>query len=257
MHVIYKPVGKTPKEIADAYKNEHGIVGKLAYSGRLDPMAHGQLLLLWGDRLKDMDIFNKKDKRYRFRLVLGIETDTTDMLGIVKNTFQSKSCDVSQIVEGAMQFNNYEYEQEYHHFSSMTVQIMIDGKTKKVPLWKVFKDHHDDTILIPKKKVNIYSLAYHNHSYMQKNELVDYIDEHLSSVTNGSAFRMDAIRCAWSSFFNNVQSTDVFDIFEFDAHVSSGTYIRQLVKDISCALNIKMMVIEIYRYHLSLDDALL
>ena len=84
---LYKPIGKTPLQTIEEYKIKHpeltGI--KLAYAGRLDPMAEGLLLVLVGDECKKRKEYEKLPKTYEFEVLFGISTDTFDVMGkIVK-----------------------------------------------------------------------------------------------------------------------------------------------------------------------------
>src|SRR3712207_2873397 len=83
---IYKPVGFTPLEMITAllkefpeYKDK-----KIGYAGRLDPLAHGVLLLMIGDATKQRKDYLGLDKMYEFEVLFGVETDTYDLLGFVK-----------------------------------------------------------------------------------------------------------------------------------------------------------------------------
>lgn len=252
--IVYKPIGFTPLDLVKQFKIDNNITGKCAYAGRLDPMAHGKLVILHGDDLKKMDEITKKDKRYRFRMVLGISTDTTDILGLIDNSLNPKLLMelTEEVIESvklhAQSFNNLEYNQEYHQFSSMTIEI--DGK--KQPMWKMFSDKSIDkaTITIPKKTVNIYELNLLNCYKMSSIELKSLIDTNLSQLTSEN-FRLDDIKRCWNHYFSNFNdfNQDIFYyVLEYDAFVSSGTYIRQLVKDIGLKSNLPTMVIEIYRY---------
>jgi tRNA U55 pseudouridine synthase TruB len=62
MIILNKPPGITMNTFIDNYKLQHNITEKVCYSGRLDPMARGMIMLLVGDECKMMDIYNKKNK---------------------------------------------------------------------------------------------------------------------------------------------------------------------------------------------------
>ena len=49
---IYKPIGMTPVELIRNYKKENHIKERVSFAGRLDPMAHGEMVLLVGDECK-------------------------------------------------------------------------------------------------------------------------------------------------------------------------------------------------------------
>ena len=54
---IYKPIGVTPVQLVEKYKKENSIDEKVSFAGRLDPMAHGEMVLLVGDECKKQDSF--------------------------------------------------------------------------------------------------------------------------------------------------------------------------------------------------------
>ncbi len=56
---------------------------KLAYGGRLDPMATGLLLVLGGDQLTHQEDYWNLGKEYEAQVLLGLTTDSYDLLGLV------------------------------------------------------------------------------------------------------------------------------------------------------------------------------
>jgi tRNA U55 pseudouridine synthase TruB len=256
---IYKPIGLTPLESMKQYCFENNIDFEnvnMSYSGRLDPMAHGSLLLLFNDEVKKSDMYNMKDKKYKFQMLIGITTDTTDILGIPSNNLDNNIDEIlnnDKINEIIKKYNNYIYEQEYHIFSSF---VLRTDKNKREPLWRLAKENRLPT-KIPTKKVHIYELNLLKTYTINKNDLQSLIKNNLSSLTDNGNFRLDEIKSAWNSYpFKNE-----YLIMEFDTFVSSGTYIRQLVKDIGNDFNhilnkkIDVMVIDLYRYQfLSLNN---
>src|SRR4051812_2270372 len=89
---VYKPIGFTPLQVIEKlrekfpeYKNV-----KIGYAGRLDPLAHGVLLLMIGDATKEREKYLGLDKSYEFEAVLGVSTDSYDVLGLVNNNLTMK-----------------------------------------------------------------------------------------------------------------------------------------------------------------------
>ncbi len=102
--IIDKLVGETPLEALERFRlgkinaeksendaNGVSILGThswndvpLTYAGRLDPMSEGKLLILIGEECKDKEKYLGLDKEYEVEIVLGLETDTYDALGIVE-----------------------------------------------------------------------------------------------------------------------------------------------------------------------------
>ena len=85
VYFMYKKSGETLAVFLERAREELGL-GKgvpVTYAGRLDPMAEGEMIVLVGEACKKKDEFLGRDKSYRVEILLGIETDTLDMLGIV------------------------------------------------------------------------------------------------------------------------------------------------------------------------------
>eukprot|EP01087_Luapelamoeba_hula_P020595 TRINITY_DN7053_c0_g1_i1.p1 TRINITY_DN7053_c0_g1~~TRINITY_DN7053_c0_g1_i1.p1 ORF type:complete len:396 (-),score=81.33 TRINITY_DN7053_c0_g1_i1:14-1201(-) len=104
--LLYKPVGATPLQIVQLAQarlwgaNATGLtssttptttptlqpstIPKVGYAGRLDPMARGLLLCLVGDENKRQKGHELLEKEYKFELLLGVATDTFDVLGLVQ-----------------------------------------------------------------------------------------------------------------------------------------------------------------------------
>src|SRR6266567_8336775 len=84
---IYKPAGLTPYDIIKKIKQSNAKLAKvkIGYAGRLDPLAHGVLLLMVGEETKNRDIYLSLPKSYEFEVIFGLQTDTYDILGLLKD----------------------------------------------------------------------------------------------------------------------------------------------------------------------------
>ena len=127
---VYKHVGQTPYDIIknlkkmDQYKNV-----KMSYAGRLDPMARGLMIILTDTDCLRQEIYNNFDKIYFFRLLIGVETDTNDILGIIKNN--SKNLEVNEdVIRNEIYNLKGEMDQKYPLFSSKhSQQVLIQKYT--------------------------------------------------------------------------------------------------------------------------------
>ena len=86
---VYKKRGETPLEALENLRLKENIAPEVSmtYAGRLDPMAEGLIIILVGDAFKEE---NKKkylglDKTYELEILVGFDTDTHDLLGLVQN----------------------------------------------------------------------------------------------------------------------------------------------------------------------------
>src|SRR5438045_1977436 len=83
--VVYKPQGVTPYQLIEKLKKQNsdyeGI--KIGFAGRLDPLAHGVMVLLVGEENKNRAKYLGLEKEYEFSVLFGVETDTYDYLGLL------------------------------------------------------------------------------------------------------------------------------------------------------------------------------
>jgi tRNA pseudouridine55 synthase len=83
--VVDKPQGWSPVETISALRMRDSSLAneRLAYAGRLDPMAEGVMLVLAGDEVHEAEAYRALDKSYRVGVLVGFATDTYDALGLV------------------------------------------------------------------------------------------------------------------------------------------------------------------------------
>lgn len=81
---VYKEKGYTSFDVVAKMR---GIFGqkKIGHTGTLDPDAQGVLPVCLGKATKVCDLLTDKDKVYKATMLLGIQTDTLDILGKVCN----------------------------------------------------------------------------------------------------------------------------------------------------------------------------
>jgi tRNA U55 pseudouridine synthase TruB len=84
--VLWKEEGETPLGCIERAKIEGKIPEeeRATYAGRLDPMAEGVLLVLFGDTVHKKDEYLKLSKEYEVDVLIGVSSDTGDILGIVE-----------------------------------------------------------------------------------------------------------------------------------------------------------------------------
>jgi tRNA pseudouridine(55) synthase len=241
---IYKPIGiscatmiRQLKELPE-YKDQ-----RMAFSGRLDEMAHGIVLILVGDNTKKSPDYDALRKTYRFRFIIGVETDTTSTLGIIQNKNNPSVANIEKIEEYINSCNNKTSIQEYHIFSSFVPK----HNKYKMPLFQWALDKKLDELMeIPKKEVTIFDIK----MLSQKEITVDnFVRETLSNLNklNQGEFRKEIIVEQWKNFLKETCNISTMCEIECMATVSSGFYVRQFVKDIGKIFNINVVVTEIER----------
>ena len=76
---FYKKIGETPLQSIERFKKENPEhdKSKISYAGRLDPMAHGVLVLLINESCKLQNTLHRVSKVYRFKILFGVCICTT------------------------------------------------------------------------------------------------------------------------------------------------------------------------------------
>ncbi|PID83170.1 hypothetical protein CSB11_02390 [Candidatus Campbellbacteria bacterium] len=231
--VLQKQVGQTPLEVLNLYKEKNNLdkKTKLAYAGRLDPMAEGKLLVLQGQKCKERSKYLNLDKEYVFEILLNFKSDTSDVLGLAEYKENQESLSFEQINQKIKKFKG-KRKMEYPVFSSKTV----DGK----PLFLHALEKNLKNIKIPTKDVKIYNIFLEEINFLGKEKLKKEIFRKINSIKKveeeskklGNDFRRDEIRKQWNELFNSI-SQDNFTILKIRCVASSGTYMRVLAKEIA------------------------
>jgi len=242
--VIEKAVGETPLAAMESWRlmqNPEYFDVPLTYAGRLDPMASGKLLILIGEECKRKDQYLALDKTYEFSVLLGIGSDTHDVLGrLTTSSRQGLELPTEQLdaqLQEICQNLTGEVELPYPHFSSRTVQ----GK----PLHTWALEGRLNEIDIPTKKSTIYSLKLNNVETLTREEIctqartkIDTIPEVMEENKSlGKDFRRTDVRQDWENIKNNDSLPTEYTIASFTCSASSGTYMRTLAKLIGEQLN--------------------
>lgn len=248
--IAYKNIGETPLECLERYRKERNIDKDIpmTYAGRLDPMAEGLMILLVGEECKNKDKYLGLNKTYEFKILVGFSTDTYDLLGLVTQSedkissslmgspdTEILSSDLAQELQKILDQFIGTFTQKYPSFSSKTIL----GKQ----LWELSKDDELPENL-PEHDVDIYKLSFNSSKIIQIEDLKKEIVSRISLV-NGD-FRQEKIVEKWNQVFKDINQ-DCFEILSFGCECSSGTYIRQLVADISKKVGLPMVTYSINR----------
>ena len=243
---VTKEVGETPLHALERARVIEHISASvpLAYAGRLDPMASGKLLILVGDECKVQERYHTLDKEYVFEVLLGVTSDTHDVLGIVE--FGTPRSSTNSEVKNVLATLTGKITLPYPHFSSKTVQ------GKPLHMWTL--EGKLDTITIPTKTSTIYSLTHIDVRSVDANTLDAEIRKKIASVETvtderkalGRDFRRVDVLKSWESIVNG-HPTQIYEIHTFRCVASSGTYMRTLASLIGKNLGTGALAYSIHR----------
>ncbi|HWH06955.1 MAG TPA: hypothetical protein VNU47_00270 [Candidatus Paceibacterota bacterium] len=245
--VLEKPIGKTPLALIREWKAANGSGDELpvSFAGRLDPMASGKLLLLVGDECKKQSSYTGLDKEYEMEIVLDVETDTGDALGIPHYRGSVTKPDTAALVQ-ALSNERGSHERAYPVYSSKTVR----GK----PLFMYALEGTLDSITIPTHTEIVHATTLVSVTASSTEELKARITSLLSKAPTsdepskalGADFRIGTIRPLWDDVFAAAGSRD-FVVVRARAIVGSGTYMRTLANRVARTLGTTGIALSIHR----------
>lgn len=217
--LMNKRVGETPLECIERIRVERNLGPvPLTYAGRLDPMAEGLLVVLAGEECKQKETYLGLDKVYETEFLLGIETDTHDVLGLVQNKMAVPTSPFETVLRTFLG----KRMQTYPTYSSKP--------HKGRPLFELARSGElppEDEM--PSREVEIYRIEMMGERQVSARELEQHILEKIPLVKGD--FRQAEIVRQWQEFFQKQDTASRFQIFSLRVYCSSGTYIRSLAHE--------------------------
>lgn len=212
----YKPLGLSPLDVVKKIKEENPELEKVAYAGRLDPMAEGVILLVYGEDLSHFHQHLKYDKEYEGSILFGFSTDTYDLLGI------SQQRKIEEGIKERLLNLQGEFNFPLPPYSSYRVQ--------GAPLFKWAREGRISEIDIPYKKTYIYSISLGDIYYKSGREIEREILEKINKVKGD--FRQEEIKKRW----REVISEGELPLIDFKIKCSSGCYMRSVAEHVGGTL---------------------
>lgn len=226
IHNLYKNQGETPLERISRFKEKYPEYKDLpmTYAGRLDPMAEGVLVVLSGDMTKKKEEFLSVDKEYEIVVLVGVSTDTGDVLGIVEEVSNVENIDESLVREKIMTLMGT-HQEPYPIFSSKPV----NGK----PLFEWARNAPLLAKDIPLHTVVIDSIEMLSKKYFTLRDLLDEIKNRIQCVEGD--FRQEAIVRKWESTIEEYGENNVCMI-KLGIKCGSGAYMRVVAQKLARSL---------------------
>jgi tRNA U55 pseudouridine synthase TruB len=237
---VFKPFGYTPKEVVDEVKRKTR-AKKGAFSGRLDPMACGRLKIFLNDSCKLANQSDKICKTYHFRFAFNISSSSGDMLGIPEYNRELGGVKKDDIIVFLETIKGGNYDQMMPALSS----YQVANKTgEKHPLWWWTQNDRLEEVTLPSFIKTLYKYEIKGFGLISLHDLAELAISRIYLIDRKHSFNQDTILEHWrclKGYDDNVLT------FEMTATVSSGFYIRQLVKDIGTFIGVDTITIEIER----------
>ena len=236
MILINKKRGETPLQALErARKNKNSLKKeKLSYIGRLDPMAEGAMILIAGEENNNREKYLNFDKEYEATFLLGVSTDSGDILGLINGVSVKYPPDISikRAINGLYKIKS----QKYPWMSGKT----IDGKK----MFDIYKDGEADKFKRPTLKVRIHKISNIKFSSIDMKKL----EKDILITTNkvNGEFRQKDIVKKWREFFADKKVKKI-KIFSFKVKVSSGTFIRGFCENFEKSLKVPVLLYRLKR----------
>ncbi len=223
---VYKPIGVSPLDVIKKIKKDYPFLEeeKVAYAGRLDPMAEGVVLTVRGSQLKNFKKLLKLDKEYEAEVLFGFSSDSYDVLGVPeKQDHLLKATDIKNIFSG--------FEGDF----TFSIPSFSSYRVKGKPLFWWARQGRLEEVEIPEKKTAIYSLEILDNIVVEKRRLKSEILKKIDKVVGD--FRQKEIASKWKKIIKEEDKDSSYLIFKIRVSCSSGCYVRSLAHEVGKRLN--------------------
>jgi tRNA pseudouridine(55) synthase len=224
-----KTCGETMNKFIERIKEKHN-VKKIGYCARLDPMAKGIVPCVVDSECIKINDKLGTDKIYQVKIIFGIQTDTDDPLGVITNHICMTKERILEITDLIIEYLNSikqtNFNQKYHYFSTK----MLNHRRQKS---KNVIDNH---------MVSLYDYLIIGEGIFNYEIWKNKIIKQINLIDKTKNFRQDEIINQWNIF----DITELFYI-KLSLTVTSGFFIRQLIKDMSDYIKFPLMCYSINR----------
>ncbi len=211
--LIYKKVGFTPFQVLKEVKHFLDVdsQARLTFVGRLDPMAEGNIHILWSGSAEEKQNITVKDKEYKIQVLLGVKTDTDDILGLIDSVTEDASNFDKEILKNFVGPFLYDYPK----YSSPHIKKVLKG---------------ENDIELKKQDGYIYDIDFLGLEMISNADLKHIIFNKLSLSQMEGDFRLEEIKLSWKKFFK--KNINDFQVISLNVKCKRGTYMRVLAREL-------------------------
>jgi tRNA pseudouridine55 synthase len=165
--------------------------------------------VLAGEECKKKDEYTKLSKTYMAEILVGVSTDSHDLLGIPE--YKGEATHILKKVQEYLDAHIGKFEQKYPHYSSK---------------------HIDTGTLPPPHEVELISYEDLSLEEVEREDVLVRAGEIVAGVTGD--FRQAEIAQAWAE----LETPEKLQLIEVTLTVGSGFYVRQLAEDLGKELGV-------------------
>jgi len=226
---VFKPVGDSTHQLA--VKAKKIFFEKATHTGTLDPIASGVVTVLIGDDRLLKAKLSSVEKTYCCTVLLGISTDTHDILGLIDEKKIISESDVKVWIESAKEIIG-SHKQRIPDFSAKrwNGKSFFDAARKREELPRIAE------------KITVHHVSVGEVENVRFGQLVSQICQTIDAVVGD--FRQEEILKQWKVF---AQHQETACTVQLEITCSKRTYIRGLVRDISQQSGVPACILSLTR----------
>jgi tRNA U55 pseudouridine synthase TruB len=244
IYKVWKPYGITSVQFVKEFQKQIKCE-KATCTGRLDPLAQGEMIILTDNDTKKMSGYLKKSKTYQFEMVIGIDSESHDCLSRVINISDEShmnKMDNRYIIKKMHEFIVKYRKQKYPLVSS----FVMEQYSNKKPLWWFYKNGYRD-IILPEKDIFINNYNIFSVSKKTGKELSEIFMNRIEQIKNKKLqedLNSEERIFEWKNFKD--KNTE-FVVISMEMSVCSGFYIRRFCHDFGKYINSYGIALDITR----------
>lgn len=228
---VFKPLGASThqlaKKIGELYQT------KATHTGTLDPMAEGVVIVLCDQDRFQKEAYSNFKKTYEVKLLLGVSTDSDDLLGLITTRgFSDAPVRESLIDESNKIVGNH--TQIIHPFSAK--------RTQGVSFFDVSKKGMSPPAIT--EPVELFSIDVLDQEQCAAEVFTKIVRDKISRVEG--EFRQIEVLKGWETLLSEEKNTQL-TIIRIKIVCSKRTYIRSLVRYLSTKIGHPLTVVELVR----------
>lgn len=232
---LYKPVGASTHQLASELGRR--VSEKATHTGTLDPMADGVVIVLTGRDRFQKQTLSDNWKVYEVRLLIGVRTDTDDILGIVTQFLPGEYKNALTLMGLARPSLLGKIELPIHPFSAK--------RSKGSSYFNLSKSGEVFTPVT--ETVTIQEIALGNFSSSSNSRLLVEIQDKIKLVKG--EFRQPLIIDTWQKNLLQINKVGEFSLVTLKVTCSKRTYVRSLVRELSKKTSLPLTVCSLTRTH--------
>lgn len=221
----YQPFGSSTHQLAK--KASLLFSEPTSHTGTLDPMAAGVVILTTGNERFAKSEFANFHKHYAVKVLLGIETDSHDVLGL------TTIIDDKTLKAGLNPDKFLLIEQELVALSNTKVQTQHPFSAQRVNGHSAFDlAKLGQSFQLNRNQIEITDIKVSRPTVVWLNQLNEKLD--LISKLNGD-FRQNEVISSWNKTFAFLEKKGIGSIPSLNLEISCSkrTYVRSLIRDLS------------------------